>query len=596
MKNNACFRTLTLTLCFFLALSYPSAYAMINAPVTRIGTFASCPNQTGIVIPMLVTGFTNITSYSLRIDFDPNAATFINAIANSHFSNSPVTYNVIPISTTLSKLLIAWNDFPPVSLAATDTLIKLTFTILNSSTDLTFNNTSSFGGDCEYTDEYGDAMNDLPSNIFYYNGAINSLGVANTGPVAGSSAVCVETNGVVYSISPVLRATSYTWSLPTGFSIVTGGNTNSIIVNVSSSASSGNVSVTPSNSCGPGSPSPDLLVIVSPLPVPTISGSDSLCINSGAISYSTEPGMTNYLWTISTGGTIIGGAGTNQVQVIWNMAGLQTLSATYTGNGGCLPLSPALLNVIVNPFPQVATSVTGPTVVCGGSRGVAYQTSPIANAQTYIWTLPAGASFASGAGTPDITVDFADDASSGNIQVCGNNLCGNGPSTGIFVTVNPIPFTPVIYENGDTLRSNAADGNQWYYEGNPIAGATAQSCIAGLDGWYWCIVTLNGCSSDTSNHIYVRVTGIADLPGLQFVTYPVPNNGIFTASITSSGLQLLDLLIYNNTGQVIFEMRNIRVNGKLEQRFDLRSIPTGICTMILRTDKGLVKRNIIILK
>ena len=265
---------LFLTVCLLVILPNANVYAIRNAPITSAGTIASCPNQSGIMVPILVSGFTNITSFSLRIEFNPNVASFMNLVANPHFTS--VIVNVVPISLTLSKLMIVWSDYPPVSLAASDTLANLTFNFINSSTALTFNNESSGGGDCEYSDEIGNPMNDVPTSTYYINGAINSSGVGSTGSITGSGSVCMGTNGVAYSISQVTNATGYSWSLPSGFSIATGSNTNFVTVNVSNSASSGNISVIPSNSCGYGSSSPPFSVTVTTLPCDTTIGQVSI--------------------------------------------------------------------------------------------------------------------------------------------------------------------------------------------------------------------------------------------------------------------------------------------------------------------------------
>jgi len=340
---------LFLTVSLFVILPNAKVYAIRNAPITSAGTIASCPNHAGIMVPILVTGFTNITSFSLRIEFNPNVASFMNLVANQHFTS--VIVNVVPISPTLSKLMIVWSDYPPVSLSSSDTLAKLTFNFINSSTALTFNNESSGGGDCEYSDENGNPMNDVPTSTYYINGAINSLGVGATGSITGSGSVCLETNGVAYSISQVTNATSYSWSLPSGFSIATGANTNSITVNVSSSASSGNFSVVPSNSCGPGSSSPPFSVTVNTLPVPTITGTGFVCTGTQSALYTTEPGMTDYTWSVSSGGIIMTGQGTFYITVNWNTPGAQTVSVNYTNTNSCRASNATVKNVTVNPLP-----------------------------------------------------------------------------------------------------------------------------------------------------------------------------------------------------------------------------------------------------
>src|ERR1039457_5988467 len=50
-----------------------------------------------------------------------------------------------------------------------------------------------------------------------------------------------------------------------------------------------------------------------PTIVPTITGPDTVCGGIGSYIYFTEPGMTNYNWTVSAGGTMISPNGTNSI-------------------------------------------------------------------------------------------------------------------------------------------------------------------------------------------------------------------------------------------------------------------------------------------
>src|SRR5690606_9150123 len=74
-----------------------------------------------------------------------------------------------------------------------------------------------------------------------------TLGVlpANPGAISGAVNIC-GSGSQTYTISPVAGATSYTWTLPSGW---TGSSTsNSITVNVG--ASGGTISVVANSSCG----------------------------------------------------------------------------------------------------------------------------------------------------------------------------------------------------------------------------------------------------------------------------------------------------------------------------------------------------------
>jgi hypothetical protein len=156
--------------------------------------------------------------------------------------------------------------------------------------------------------------------------------------------------------------------------------------------------------------------------------------------------------------------------------------------------------------------------------------------------------------------------------------------------------------DADTLTSSAPLGNQWYYastqggSGSAIQGATGSTYVATVTGWYWTQVTLNSCGSDTSNHVYVLITGIEERPESSFVVYPVPNEGNFTLAITSQTKQSFKMQIFNNIGQMVFEMRNVRVDGRYEQQIDLGVIPAGIYTIVLHNDQSTMIKKILVRK
>lgn len=505
MRKITIVRYLSFTACLSLLLLNEKSFAIRDAPVTTALTISACPSSNAL-IPVLVTGFTSICSVTLRIDYDPTLATFDTAVGNPALAGMVI--NSVTISSNLAKIMIAWASVTPISLATTDTLVKLTMNYINGSATLVFNNTAGGGSECEYADENADPMNDIPTSSFYVDGAINSLTVGIADSISGTDTVCAGTNGVTYSVTPVTNATDYLWSLPSGFTIASGSNTNSITVDISPSASSGDITVTPSNVCGSGSASPPFPVTVNPQPMPTIIGPSEACENSTDNIYITETGMTNYTWSVSSGGAITSGAGTNVITVTWNTAGNQWVSVNYINSNGC-----------------TASSATSYSVV-----------------------------------------------------------------------VDPAPETPVIHANGDTLWSNAVNGNQWYYNGNMIPGATSQSHVAQYSGWYWCVVTLNGCPSDTSNNIYLTITGIEELPGISARIFPIPNNGKFTVSIDTRVPENLTILVYDWLDHKIINPIEINVDKNFEQVINLQQVPSGIYTLMIRNSENRIVRKVIVNK
>lgn len=417
------------------------------------------------------------------------------------------------------------------------------------------------------------------------------------GTITGSATVCQNQVGVVYSVTPVTFATGYNWTVPAGATITAGAGTTAITVSYSPSATSGSVTVAGTNTCSPG-PTSSLAVTVNPLPVPTITGSNSICIGSGNYNYITEAGMSNYAWTITTGGIIVSGAGTNSIQVQWNTAGAQSVSVSYTNTNGCQAQNPSVFNVTVSNLPSAAGSITGTNPVCAGTQGVPFSVDPITGAIAYVWTFPTGATIASGSGTNAITVDFADDAVSGGITVAGNNICGNGGSSSLSVTVNPKPDTPLITANGNLLTSSAPAGNQWYHDGTVVSGATSQTYNVPLTapGWYWTVVTINGCESDTSNHIHVLEVGTVENQSALVNIFPVPSDGHFTITIRTLTETSYHLEIFNTLGANIYHGKAITVNGTTEIPVDLRPIADGIYTIILRNKENHIMQKMVVRK
>jgi hypothetical protein len=83
--------------------------------------------------------------------------------------------------------------------------------------------------------------------------------------ISGQTSICSNATSLQYSIINV-PGTTYSWTVPTGWVIISGQNSSSILVNASSN--SGVISVTPSNPCGVG---PSVSISVNSSAVNTVS-------------------------------------------------------------------------------------------------------------------------------------------------------------------------------------------------------------------------------------------------------------------------------------------------------------------------------------
>ncbi len=503
--------------------------------------------------------------------------------------------------------------------------------------------------------------------------------------ITGPATACTGSTGNVYTTQTGM--TNYQWTVSAGGQITAGGSPTSNTVTITwNTAGAKTVSVNYTNAGNCSATAPTVYTVtVNATPVPTITGSNNLCVNSGYYNYTTEAGMTNYTWIVSAGGVINYGSGTNQVTVTWITAGAQTLSVNYTAAGGCSAATPTVKNITVNPPPGPAGTITGIPSVCAGTSGYNYSVPAIPNATTYVWILPAGATITSGSGTNAIVVSYSITAVSGNITVQGNNICGSGtvsapypvivvplpvaagtitgnntvcegdagivytvppitnatgyvwtiPSGAIIVggvntnsitvdfpapsssgiinvygtdycgngtvspdlaiTVNPVPPTPVITAVLNILTSSSATGNQWYFNGVLITGATGQTYTSDQSGDYTCIVTLDGCSSAISNIINIIITETGDKNTAGRISvYPVPNDGRFTVSFSGSFNETYIISVLNNLGVKIYEETKMAMNASFQMEIDLRPIPNGVYTIILiNKDQNVLKKVIV---
>ena len=461
MRHNIIFLSLLVLVCF---LVQPGFLAARNAPITTAGSSTVCPGG-NVTVPVTITSFTNIEAITLRLDYNPNELNFV-GYANLNAAISSGSVNNVSVNPTLSKIMIVWSDVTPISLANGSKLVDLNFTLTTGVPVLTFNNTDNGGGDCEYADENGAPMNDVPTSTYYFNATISNNFIGDAGTITGTQVLCAGTNNVGYSVPVITNATGYIWTVPTGASIISGTNTRSIVVNYSTSASSGNITVKGTNSCGQGVPS-SLPITINPLPVPVITGSAAVCAGSTGNGYSTATGMTGYVWTVSSGGSITGGSGTASITVTWNTPGAQSVSVVYTNSSGCTAAPPTVKTVTVNPLPT--PTITGNSSVCAGSTNVPYTTE--ASMSSYLWNIPAGGNIVSGGTTNSILVNWITPGAQTvtvNYSIPATGCTATTPVTKA-VTVNSLP-APSITGTGSTCTGSA--GNIYTTE-------------SGMSGYVW---------------------------------------------------------------------------------------------------------------
>ncbi len=251
--------------------------------------------------------------------------------------------------------------------------------------------------------------------------------------ISGQSTSCAGTNGVVYSCPAVANTQSYNWFIPTGASIVSGANTNTITVNFDNTFLRGYIKISASNCFGTSSLR-SFYVNGKPTTPGTMTGAiNGICAGSVNIPYSivAVSAATGYTWTAPANASIVSGQGTTSVLV--NFSGSFTSGALkVTANNVCG--SSGARSTTIRSVPVAPGALNGPVTVCANQTGVAYSIAAVAGATSYQWTAPNGAIIASGQGTTSVTVNFG--PSSGTLTVRALNACGQSSGRNVGITIN----------------------------------------------------------------------------------------------------------------------------------------------------------------
>lgn len=236
--------------------------------------------------------------------------------------------------------------------------------------------------------------------------------------------------------------------------------------------------------------------------------------------------------------------------------------------------------IAISPYTKPTITVMGNDSICSGTA-VQLKAS---YGQSYLW-MPNGQSSyiasASSTGTYSVTVTDA----------YGCKTTSN--PTNIYVL--PTVPTPTITVNGDTLFSSSATGNQWYYNGTAIAGATDQTYIGIVNGGIYYVKVSgpgNICSAISST-----ITGIDDqaLNGIGFSVYPNPSDGISSLTISSEKNEKITIQVTDMMGKLIYKKEiEIIVNQQLKETIDLSKYSKGIYMLKLSSGNGNATQKLVV--
>jgi len=301
------------------------------------------------------------------------------------------------------------------------------------------------------------------------------------GTITGNSTVYKGTSET-YTVPVITGATSYIWILPTG---ATGTSiTNSITATISSSAVNGSIKVKGHNSCGDGTESSLAITVndagknnMTVKGTTACSGTDvmvTIDVDNGLpfIALQCDIKYPSYLTPKTSSIVLTDRAADHNIQT--SLPAVNTLRVLayslslqpFKRNTGAVVQIPFTINssavagsyplelsnitlgnsqsqnildnsfngtMVINSPPSAAGIITGNTNICSQTTNIVYTVPVIADATSYIWTLPTGATGTST--TNSITLSYGSGSASGNLKVKGHNDCGDGSEASLAITV-----------------------------------------------------------------------------------------------------------------------------------------------------------------
>ena len=542
--------------------------ALKHAPVTYTDTIGVAEN-TPVSVPVKVDKFRKITALSLRLDYNPLILNYVGS-GNMNGTLSGLIISNISVSPTLSKVMITWSDLTPTTLPNGSKVVDILFTHLTGATDLIWNNTNNIGQDCEYADSIGNPLIDNPTSLFFRNGEVHTF----TGwPVNGLFTYNNSANTPLDSLWVILRqdniridSVQTTLSGAYTFSSKANG-----VYTLSARTNKTWSSVNATDAIKVQRHFAGLEVLTEPIRVNSADVNFSYSINAtDAIKIKRRfSGLDNFFtrgdWTF--GKAILGGDTIiiNGAEIIQNFYGLCVGDVNGSNVPGSGAKSAGMLtleqNEIIKASPgdeiEIPVRVSNEANIGAISMVVGYPSHLMQIKKIGIQH-----------GTPYYTA--------------GNDALRMAWSE----------TSPLSLGKDQTLMSLVVKISDQFSKDDQIRlSLNQESEIANTEGRVFDNLILTAPAV-----IYKSADGVdnAGNKGTRFEVYPVPNNGQFTAEITSARQQTFSIKIYNKIGQMIHEKSDIRVNGKSVQKFDLSSLSSGIYTVVLYGVEGTMARKILV--
>lgn len=307
---------------------------------------------------------------------------------------------------------------------------------------------------------------------------VNAACVLTAGEIAGPTNSCLyqgaTTLNATYTVSAT-NANSYSWTVPANTTIISGQGTNTLTVHYTSAFAGGTISVTIGSTSCVGSPLTKSISIAkgaAPATPASISGPVNVCPYLGnnvqaTYTVSSVANAAYYSWTLPQFVTRVSASADSSSITVTFASGFSTLASSakiisVSAVSGCGKSTVRTLSLTTT-LPSTPGAIAGPANAClimNGSftagKDTTYFIRKVANATSFVWTVPTGSSIISRPGTGEndtlIVVRFSSTFTSGSISVRAVNGCGTSSTVSLSIS-KVLPSTP------GTISTTTVNGN-----------------------------------------------------------------------------------------------------------------------------------------
>ena len=142
-----------------------------------------------------------------------------------------------------------------------------------------------------------------------------------------------------------------------------------------------------------------------------------------------------------------------------------------------------------------------------------------------------------------------------SVKVINDNGCESVWSDPVSIIVYTRPTIPNVSQNGDVLTSSADFGNQWFFNGDLIPGATEQNYKVNASGDYYVMVTNNFSCSSRSDILSVDLTNLPVNEILNLEIYPNPTSNTFKIIVKTQEFNELNYSLLDINGRSLLMNR-----------------------------------------